>query len=470
MSECFFFFFSLLHSVYFFRKFNTTFNFIHIIPSRKAASLIINHISCLILNSTLIFIYFIYAVKVISMSPFWETPKFMGWMQDSSWQDITNLDHWGTDQVIRYLARDPMVPGRHLQCNAVPLSSIQPQPPFDLGTLSILPLEIISYILSLTDLNTLQEFGMTNHYALFQTRNQVDFRLLRRVAPLVFPLLKLTGLARHHTISSVAQELRYPNCRSCGQRGTLLCLPTCERICENCAELNSSYWPISLGEAALSFALQPDDVNDFPVMFTSRRLWKDLSSHERLSNSAIVPVKAAYLTGLKRWKSPSALEEAAEALLSSVCNGADAIELSRSRFYQFLRTEQLNHPEGDRSQVAHRSLDTPRTKHHGYVTTLFPWVPQGRSTPIPLYICSGCGVVCRAPFNVNNREHLLFMGIDPSASTAQDGKRIIRGRSMIARTLEDLMHHIQHECLGAKLLMYRRYVVEQSQSAEVEST
>lgn len=390
----------------------------------------------------------------------WDASTFAQWMEEDAWPEVTNLEAWGDDEVIEHLAKDPMARGHHLQCSIPRWEPYTPHQAFpehriSLGILDGLPYEIVDYTLGFLDICSLQSFSRTCHYALFTSTHQSEYQLIQKLAPPICPLLHLTGLAYLHPVTSIARELRFPGCRSCGVRGTLLCLTTCERLCENCAELNQSYWGLLLSEAKHAFALSDLDLDDAPILITNGRVWRGSENELTQSEMELVAVKSALFAALRKWGSRQATIDAAEIISRDRYADASAAEISNAQLYRYLRGTRLGPLDGDPSQVTERIPNLPSTDRLGILTTLFPTVPPGWSRMLPTFRCSGCWIICNAPFQMTN-ENYQYCGIG-AGSTVEDKARIVKGRTLIVRTVDELRRHIQHECLGAKLLMFRRF-------------
>ncbi|KAJ5396522.1 hypothetical protein N7509_004635 [Penicillium cosmopolitanum] len=399
----------------------------------------------------------------------WDPANFDEWIDDPDWDEVTDVDAWKDEEVIAHLTRDPMVKGLHLQ--SVPARNkrlLLVRPPYVLGTLNMLPPELIDHILGLLDPISLQTFGRASFHALFVATQQSEYRLLQRVAPTILPLLHVTGLAYLHSIHTVCQELRFQHCRSCGARATLLSLPTCERICENCVELNQAYWCLFLSEAKTAFALDNVDIDPLPILLTNARVWRGVEPDPTQLETEYVTVKSALTAGLHKWGSLQNMIAAAELISPDRSPNAGVVEIAHARLYRFLRKARLYPLLFDPSQVKQTASNPPPSTHPGMITTLFPTVPSGRSRPLSLYRCNGCWIICQAPYQMED-DHLDLMEIDPVNSSEEDKARIIRGRMLKVRTIDELRDHITHECLGAKLLMFRRHKMRRDGEAEDHS-
>ncbi|KAK5790204.1 hypothetical protein VI817_007491 [Penicillium citrinum] len=400
-----------------------------------------------------------YYTKILSDSMLvWDASTFIQWMADPEWRYFTDLRSWSDEEVIEHLTRDPMANSRHLQCSIPPEDRyFTTKSSTSLGLLGLLPTELLDYLLGLLDIRSLRSFGATCEYALSLTTNQSEYQLLQKLAPTICPLIYLTGLDYLHPIASVSRELRFCYCRSCGERGTLLCLPTCQRICENCAQYNQAYWGLLLSEAKTAFALEEHEVDPLPVLLTNRRMWRGTENGVTHTepNLEYVTTKSALSAAIQKRGSRQAMIEAAEAISPDRSAEASALAISKALLYRYLRASNPRPANGDPSQVVARLSNVPSTERIGIVTTLFPCVPEGYRMAMPTYRCSGCWVVCNAPFQILN-EHYRYMGIEPTSTSPEDRYRIVKGRTLIVRTLEELRYHISHQCLGGKLLMFRR--------------
>ena len=75
-------------------------------------------------------------------------------------------------------------------------------------------------------------------------------------APTILSVLKITQLDKSFTIEEVHHTLVNRGCTTCGQFGGFVFLPSFTRCCQNCAETNANFMPISAHAAKKAFGIK----------------------------------------------------------------------------------------------------------------------------------------------------------------------------------------------------------------------
>ncbi|KAJ5111490.1 hypothetical protein N7532_002025 [Penicillium argentinense] len=406
----------------------------------------------------------------------WGEKVFKEWLEDEKqWRLITDIRAWSDEDMTRHLSRDPMYLSAHLISSHTAgyreyITSDLPEQSYGLGTLDKFPGEILDYILGCLEPDWLETFGRTCKLARYFSAHQTGLVMLRKWAPMVPPIIRCVGLGRDHSINQIICEFRYAYCRSCGLRGTLLFLPTCERLCENCAYYNQAYWGIEIFRAIKAFALPATFVHKLPIMLSTKYVW--LGSEplcQKIDPTEFVAVKSVKAAALKVHGTQKNLDLEAENIIPDRFRRPTTLDMNESIRYRFFRVANLDPLNADMALL--KSLPEthdpmpPWEGYYGRTTTLLPTLPHGSKKPLQTYRCAGCWSICSSPFEITSQQYEM-LGVDPDARTF-DKARILCGRTSLTYTVEELRRHVAG-CFGAKLLMYRQSVLEKKRKEKKE--
>ncbi|KAI9719372.1 MAG: hypothetical protein M1812_003443 [Candelaria pacifica] len=115
----------------------------------------------------------------------------------------------------------------------VPLGSAQ-APRYNLGLLSLLPLELLHEIFEILDIQTLHAYRFVNHLAKRTVESLPSYRLIYTHAREALHAILKVCIASHFTITTLSSVLRTNTCCICSSLGDFLYLPTLSRCCSAC--------------------------------------------------------------------------------------------------------------------------------------------------------------------------------------------------------------------------------------------
>jgi hypothetical protein len=141
------------------------------------------------------------------------------------------------------------------------------RPRTDLGTLGLLPLELLHMSISQLDIQTLADFRRVSQRAMQVVDSIPLFKKIVTRAPLVLRAILNIGVGQWITCEELYDELCTAECRSCGEFGECLyILGTCERVCFICFSEKKRFLPLSRREAIRKFGLTQRIVDALPRM------------------------------------------------------------------------------------------------------------------------------------------------------------------------------------------------------------
>lgn len=137
----------------------------------------------------------------------------------------------------------------------------------DIGTLDMLPTELLDEILLQLDLFILTNFRRVNRRGDEVVNALPQYRAIATHAPnaLIGPLRIGTG--GWITCKDLYKTLCSPNCVTCGDFGGYIYLITCRRVCFLCFTGEKIYLPLAPETVCREFGLQPRTVDTLPHMF-----------------------------------------------------------------------------------------------------------------------------------------------------------------------------------------------------------
>jgi hypothetical protein len=108
------------------------------------------------------------------------------------------------------------------------------------GVLECLPLELLQYIFSMLDLQSLSRVSRVSTRGKCMVELLPAYRDLMERAPHIFTILGRVDFINVHSIGILYRALLSEICISCREYGAFLFLPTCERCCYECLFRNRS--------------------------------------------------------------------------------------------------------------------------------------------------------------------------------------------------------------------------------------
>ncbi|PYI16789.1 hypothetical protein BO99DRAFT_464678 [Aspergillus violaceofuscus CBS 115571] len=157
----------------------------------------------------------------------------------------------------------------------------------------LLPLEIIRMIFLDLDMLTLSHLRSVNKTTKQIIDSLPEYHLLHTHAADTLRLLDVTQCTHHFSVGQLYWELRHPQCRTCGDFGPFLFIPTCTRSCFACNRTHSQYRMAPIKVVFSWYGLSLDnDWHRLPLVHTlDCTRW---TQHERMLVS-IAQAKALHL-------------------------------------------------------------------------------------------------------------------------------------------------------------------------------
>ncbi|RAK81775.1 uncharacterized protein BO72DRAFT_524188 [Aspergillus fijiensis CBS 313.89] len=133
----------------------------------------------------------------------------------------------------------------------------------------LLPLEIIRMILLDLDMLSLSHLRSVNKTTKQIIDSLPEYHLLHTHAADILRLLDLTQCTHHFSLGQLYQEPRHPRCRTCGDFGPFLYIPTCSCSCFACRRTHRQYCMAPIEAVFQRYGLSLDnDWHRLPVIRT----------------------------------------------------------------------------------------------------------------------------------------------------------------------------------------------------------
>ncbi|PQE28184.1 Cyclin-like F-box protein [Rutstroemia sp. NJR-2017a WRK4] len=136
------------------------------------------------------------------------------------------------------------------------------------GTLEVLPLELIQPILNLLDLQCLTDLRAVNWRARALVDSVPEYNALIQHFPDALRALLSTGMAVYFSASQILETLCTPDCIGCGQFGSLLDLFTAHRYCITCLVDVDGLFTMEASDAIKEFSLDSETMQKVPKLLT----------------------------------------------------------------------------------------------------------------------------------------------------------------------------------------------------------
>ncbi|KAK1084484.1 hypothetical protein LTR33_002633 [Friedmanniomyces endolithicus] len=107
-----------------------------------------------------------------------------------------------------------------------------------LGTLGVLPLELLQHIAEFLDFRSISRLKRTCLRARDVVETVLAYSRTVMYAAKALAALGKIGMMRYHSVGAIYATLVSRECASCGASGVYLSLPTCERFCYDCVCMN----------------------------------------------------------------------------------------------------------------------------------------------------------------------------------------------------------------------------------------
>ncbi|OAQ99600.1 hypothetical protein LLEC1_06734 [Akanthomyces lecanii] len=190
-------------------------------------------------------------------------------------------------------ALDEKLPNLAPSAGCVPLRP----PKSHLGTLKMLPLELLGEVLSWLDVLSLTEFRRVNRCTVQLTSSIRQYRAIHEHARTALSCILKIKTGRYMTCSDIYEKLCSSECEECGDFAGYLYLLTCKRVCLPCFTEKDEYLPLSFDQAQRQFGVSVLDRIDLPKMIAVAGTYSP-HEHEIAQRIALLDHEAALQTGV----------------------------------------------------------------------------------------------------------------------------------------------------------------------------
>ncbi|KAJ6114522.1 hypothetical protein N7486_000300 [Penicillium sp. IBT 16267x] len=382
-------------------------------------------------------------------------PRVTARLTHPKWPQYSNPLTWDQETLRTLIAYDDKIDS-HLFSAFKPLPKLEVQESVDtmnLGLLGRLSLEVMHEIINHMDLISIERFSRTCRFARIAVNHHPSFKMLMEHASHIRETLSVSGLGYWNSLDNFRNELQYPYCRSCGASGSFVFLPTCERICPNCCNLNKDYWCITVDDAKRAFAIDIPDLRRIPIIRLKPRSYRSTVFPAGTAYlEYMVPVKCAFEAGVKRWGTVANMQYHGDLQSPDAHPDATSFEIMDAELFRFFRT--VLPPFGTdplQAPFPRRPLYEHFNPLFGAIASWFPHVERPHVDPTPHYLCRGCAWACERKI-YPLADQLSYMGLPTDLSREEIGIALAR-RMRIPRTGPQIIIH-SINCVGCGLLMW----------------
>lgn len=404
-------------------------------------------------------------------------------INNSLWDTVTDISNWDSEELLELLAEDTesdkwvyVSPHRMEVPPPIP-ESIAEAPPLrpeltscvpatdGLGNLGRLPLEVVWRIVDNMDIEVFLRFAQTSRLARSLCKRHPAFRNIGSYLPSMLIALKSLELHQWVPVGAIWGEIQQPKCRSCGENGQLLFLPTCDRICVNCLTYNPAYWSVPFFDAKLAFALEHRHLERVPAF---RDIVVTVRGNRLLRNpdnpAYLFPIKPTLKLAIQVHGSREAMKTIAERHAVDRFLDSSGNEQIMGFLHRFWRDAPLEKLSCDPTLFSKPDLDLLNARTYSDIdirraSAWIPFLPPRSKSPVKLYRCKGCDFIDHHRFKITS-EHRRYMGDADLDVTPGGYELILANRRRIVRTWKDMQDHIP-KCLGSGLRMWCRHVLTQ---------
>lgn len=306
--------------------------------------------------------------------------------------------------------------------------------PSSLGTLDRIPLEILHQIFDQIDLRSLLQLSRVAVRGRSTVQSLPAYRGLVKHAPQTLVVLRMTKLLQTHTVSDLFAALTSERCATCPEYGAYLFLPTCERCCWTCLQLNPARRVVTPAKAKKTFALSSRQVRKLPVLFSIPGRY-GIARDEVLKQYQLVSVSAAR-----------------DLALSIHGSAEGVVNLTESRNYKIPTALQIRYLQGAFTAASGQDpLMVPDQGNRGndpffgLASIPFPSLSGIPGIPEDGLWCKGCEKTLE---DYDNRT-LPACVITARVPSNCDPWRVFFGLASRAYSQSGLLRHSQH-CYGAR--------------------
>jgi len=303
-----------------------------------------------------------------------------------------------------------------------------------LGILHRLPVEIMSIILSMLDIQSIVRFASLSFQSKTFVQSHQAYRDLVIFAPHVLVALSRVGLLSLHSVSELYTALRAKQCATCTEYGAFLFLPTCERCCWQCLRDNPSFRMLLPMEAKKYFGLSKQHLQQLHTLQVISGSY-GIGASVAPNNRRLISAKAAKALGLIVHGSAERLAQAMERR----CKSTRLI--IKGRYLQGERA--IPSTPGQDLLFQPSQGNMPTDDFFGMASIPFPSLSKSGEIEDGLW-CRGCEVTTRQ-YDTRRLPNDVLETIVPLNCHAQ---RVLLGLERRARLKESLLNHVKH-CYGA---------------------
>lgn len=397
------------------------------------------------------------------------------------WDQNINPDNWEERELYDLLVYEPRAdrPGK-LKMSGNSSTSIKPEDvTSSLGDFGRFPREILDMIIDAMDFFTVTKFSNLCMGASYIVAQHSAYNDILKFASHVPEIMRDTQGNRYHSMRAIQNQIRTRECVSCGEFGTCLFLPTCERICMTCLKFNQAYWTLQWRMALDVFAVTKEDlVRNIPVMLPLIR--RDKSKSRNLPHQ--VAVKSVLKLALAVHGSLQNIKLNAGNSMPVPYSDPTMHEIALAQLYDFLRHAPLKRltfspAELPGSPPLSPSIYFPtmfgsdlidRIHDPGVAAAQLAYVPRAESEVQKALYCKGCHWLI-TNFRWRQyvpKEELAKMRPSSGGSVASYQSREFLHQAMKARTWSEMMQHARTECWGGWYLMNQHRIVRQGSNQQ----
>ena len=299
-----------------------------------------------------------------------------------------------------------------------------------IGSLDIFAAEILDNVLVWLDLRSLLRFGRVSRLGKALVESLPEYRDLRKHASKALVALTRIELIDFHPVSSLHAALRRENCASCKHFAPFLYLPTCERVCFTCLELNPSWRVITVPTARACFGLGAKDLKHIPQMLSLPGAYGMYHGNHLTRRFKLVSLKQARESGVAK----HGTEEAMKTFVAARNAGKTQSSTIRSTI------------AASRSRLILPPKPVPDDKYWGVATVAFPSLRPNNIVENGLWCFACCHKYegGRIPCKLDSDTETLLEGRHPCLRR--------QFREQRARSKSQFLEHVQ-DCEGAMKLL-----------------
>lgn len=177
-----------------------------------------------------------------------------------------------------------------------------------LGTLGVLPPEVLHLILDQLDVSTIAMFRQANRQAVDAVSSLPSYEAITKFAPNILRSYKIIRSGHSITCAQIYDELCQPACQKCGDFGGYLYLLTCVRVCFLCVSEDTAFLPLRPRQVCRKYGLDRETVHTLPKMRTREGVYSP-DEKKLEGNMMLLDHDAACEAGVDMFGSTASMEE-----------------------------------------------------------------------------------------------------------------------------------------------------------------